>query len=52
MIEKTKEEAAARAVAAGADPAQVQIVELSEIPLSYLPELAVRLQVKAAGPLA
>ncbi|MCT9932522.1 hydantoinase/oxoprolinase family protein [Planotetraspora sp. A-T 1434] len=52
LIEKAKEEAAARAVAAGADPASVQIVELSEIPLSYLPEPAVRLHVKAAGPLA
>jgi N-methylhydantoinase A/oxoprolinase/acetone carboxylase beta subunit len=52
LIEKAKEEAAARAVAAGADPASVQIVELSEIPLSYLPEPAVRLQVKAAGPLS
>ncbi|WP_433497846.1 hydantoinase/oxoprolinase N-terminal domain-containing protein [Sphaerimonospora sp. CA-214678] len=52
LIEKAKEEAAARAVAAGADPALVQIVELSEIPLSYLSEPAVRLQVKAAGPLA
>ncbi|GAA0413843.1 hydantoinase/oxoprolinase family protein [Microbispora corallina] len=52
LIEKAKEEAAARAVAAGADPASVEIVELSEIPLSYLPEPAVRLHVKAAGPLA
>ncbi|MEV4297880.1 hydantoinase/oxoprolinase family protein [Microbispora rosea] len=52
LIDNAKEEAAARAVAAGADPATVQIVELSEIPLSYLPEPAVRLHVKAAGPLA
>src|SRR5690606_21165094 len=51
-LESAKEEAAARAVAAGADPASVRIVELSEIPLSYLPEPAVRLHVKAAGPLA
>ncbi|RGA06291.1 hydantoinase/oxoprolinase family protein [Microbispora triticiradicis] len=52
LIDNAKEEAAARAVAAGADPESVQIVELSEIPLSYLPEPAVRLHVKAAGPLA
>ncbi|MBP2707584.1 hydantoinase/oxoprolinase family protein [Microbispora sp. RL4-1S] len=52
LIDKARQEAAARAVAAGADPASVQIVELSEIPLSYLPEPAVRLHVKAAGPLA
>ncbi|MEU8245920.1 hydantoinase/oxoprolinase family protein [Nonomuraea sp. NPDC048916] len=51
-IERVKEEAAARAVAAGADPAQVEIVDLLEVPLSYLSEPAVRVHVKAAGPLA
>ncbi|NUR87256.1 MAG: hydantoinase/oxoprolinase family protein [Nonomuraea sp.] len=51
-IERAKEEAAARAVAAGADPARVEIVDLLEVPLSYLSEPAVRVHVKAAGPLA
>ncbi|MEU0570566.1 hydantoinase/oxoprolinase family protein [Nonomuraea sp. NPDC005983] len=51
-IERVKEEAAARAVAAGADPAKVEIVDLLEVPLSYLSEPAVRVHVKAAGPLA
>ncbi|MDF2706040.1 MAG: hydantoinase subunit beta [Nonomuraea muscovyensis] len=51
-IERAKEEAAARAVAAGADAAQVEIVDLAEVPLSYLSEPAVRVHVKAAGPLA
>jgi N-methylhydantoinase A/oxoprolinase/acetone carboxylase beta subunit len=51
-IERAKEEAAARAVAAGADPALVEIVDLVEVPLSYLSEPAVRVHVKAAGPLA
>ncbi|MEV4220667.1 hydantoinase/oxoprolinase family protein [Nonomuraea sp. NPDC049725] len=51
-IERVKEEAAARAVAAGADPAGVEIVDLLEVPLSYLAEPAVRVHVKAAGPLA
>ncbi|MFC4122718.1 hydantoinase/oxoprolinase N-terminal domain-containing protein [Nonomuraea zeae] len=51
-IERVKEEAAARAVAAGADPAGVEIVDLLEVPLSYLSEPAVRVHVKAAGPLA
>ncbi|WP_336206306.1 hydantoinase/oxoprolinase family protein [Nonomuraea sp. LPB2021202275-12-8] len=51
-IERVKEEAAARAVAAGADPSGVQIVDLLEVPLSYLSEPAVRVHVKAAGPLA
>jgi N-methylhydantoinase A/oxoprolinase/acetone carboxylase beta subunit len=50
-ISRAREEAAARAVAAGADPARVEIVEIAEVPLSYLPEPAVRLHVKAAGPL-
>ncbi|MEU7856440.1 hydantoinase/oxoprolinase family protein [Nonomuraea sp. NPDC049141] len=51
-IERAKEEAAARAVAAGADPAGVEIVDLLEVPLSYLSEPAVRVHVKAAGPLS
>ncbi|MEU8149226.1 hydantoinase/oxoprolinase family protein [Nonomuraea sp. NPDC048901] len=51
-IERVKEEAAARAVAAGADPARVEIVDLLEVPLSYLSEPAVRVHVKAAGPLS
>ncbi|KAB8193812.1 hydantoinase/oxoprolinase family protein [Nonomuraea phyllanthi] len=51
-IERAKEEAAARAVAAGADPSGVEIVDLIEVPLSYLSEPAVRIHVKAAGPLA
>ncbi|MEU7001241.1 hydantoinase/oxoprolinase family protein [Nonomuraea sp. NPDC046570] len=50
-MEKAKEEAAARAVAAGADPAGVEIVDVYEVPLSYLSEPAVRVHVKAAGPL-
>ncbi|MEV4565514.1 hydantoinase/oxoprolinase family protein [Nonomuraea sp. NPDC049419] len=51
-IESAKEEARARAVAAGADPSTVEIVDLLEVPLSYLSEPAVRVHVKAAGPLA
>ncbi|PRX58750.1 N-methylhydantoinase A/oxoprolinase/acetone carboxylase beta subunit [Nonomuraea fuscirosea] len=51
-IESVKKEARARAVAAGADPSGVEIVDLLEVPLSYLSEPAVRVHVKAAGPLA
>ena len=36
---------------AGADPATIQIVEVDEIPLAYLPSNAVRLRVKAVGDL-
>src|SRR5690606_23550281 len=39
------------AVRAGADPKQVRITSVVEVPLSYLPGKACRVQVKAAGPL-
>jgi N-methylhydantoinase A/oxoprolinase/acetone carboxylase beta subunit len=45
-------EAREHAVAAGADPATVEIVELEEIPLAYLTTPAVRIRAKAAGALA
>nr|WP_276582134.1 hydantoinase/oxoprolinase family protein [Cellulomonas sp. RIT-PI-Y] len=50
-LEEAKSMACRRAIQAGADPEQVEIVELTEVPLSYLPEPAARVQVKAAGPL-
>jgi len=50
-IEEASEEARGRAVAAGASPDRVEIVELEEIPLAYLTNPAVRIRAKAAGPL-
>jgi N-methylhydantoinase A/oxoprolinase/acetone carboxylase beta subunit len=47
-----RDEAIAKAVAAGADPATVQVVEVEEVPLTYLPSNAVRVRVKAVGDLA
>jgi len=47
-----KEEAARRAVEAGADPGTVQIVEVEDVPLTYLPSNATRVRVKAVGELA
>jgi N-methylhydantoinase A/oxoprolinase/acetone carboxylase beta subunit len=44
-------EARESAVAAGADPGTVQIVEIEEIPLAYLTTPAVRIRAKAAGEL-
>ena len=44
--------AVARAVAAGADPASVEVVEIDEVPLTYLPSNATRVRVKAVGNLA
>ncbi len=40
-----------RAKAAGADPDTVEILDLEEIPLAYLPGNAVRIKVKAVGSL-
>ena len=50
-IEEASSEARERAVRAGADPDHVQIVEIDEVPLAYLTNPAVRIRVKAAGPL-
>jgi N-methylhydantoinase A/oxoprolinase/acetone carboxylase beta subunit len=50
-LDEASAEARDRAVAAGADPATVQIVELEEIPLAYLTSPAVRIRAKAAGAL-
>ncbi|HLB48269.1 MAG TPA: hypothetical protein VJL59_14790, partial [Anaerolineales bacterium] len=46
-----KQEAADRAIAAGADPATIHIVDVEDIPLAYLPSSATRVRVKAVGEL-
>jgi N-methylhydantoinase A/oxoprolinase/acetone carboxylase beta subunit len=51
ILEEAQDEAREHAVAAGADPDTVQIVELEEIPLSYLTSPAIRIRAKAAGAL-
>ncbi|ODU06826.1 MAG: hydantoinase subunit beta [Pseudonocardia sp. SCN 72-86] len=50
-ISEASDIAASRAIQAGADPSRVDIVEITETPVGYLPEPATRLQVRAAGPL-
>ncbi|MFQ5948958.1 MAG: hydantoinase/oxoprolinase N-terminal domain-containing protein [Acidimicrobiia bacterium] len=50
-MEQAKAEAMERTVAAGADPDGVQIVDVEEVPLAYLPSNAVRIRVKAVGDL-
>lgn len=50
-LAEARELAIAEAVRAGADPEQVRITSLSEIPLSYVPGNSNRVLVKAAGPL-
>ncbi|MFH5801904.1 hydantoinase/oxoprolinase N-terminal domain-containing protein [Haladaptatus sp. CMAA 1911] len=51
-IEDAKTEAASNAIEAGADEETIDIVDIEEVPLSYLPGNAVRIKVKAAGELA
>src|SRR5689334_9714272 len=50
-LDEACEEARERAVAAGADPRTVDIVEREEIPLTYLTNPAVRVRAKAVGAL-
>ena len=51
-VDDAKAEATSKAVAAGADPATVQIVDVEDVPLAYLPGNATRIRVKAVGDLA
>ena len=51
-VADAKAEATAKAVAAGADEATVQIVDVEDVPLAYLPGNATRIRVKAVGDLA
>jgi N-methylhydantoinase A/oxoprolinase/acetone carboxylase beta subunit len=51
VLDEAGDEARERAVAAGADPGTVQIIEVEEIPLAYLTSPAVRIRIKAAGTL-
>ena len=44
--------AVSRAVAAGADPATIEVVDIDEVPLTYVPSSATRVRVKAVGNLA
>ncbi|HLH70084.1 MAG TPA: hydantoinase/oxoprolinase family protein [Candidatus Dormibacteraeota bacterium] len=50
-LEVAQREAVDRAIAAGAEPGSVQVVEVEEVPLAYLPSNAVRIRVKAVGDL-
>ncbi len=51
-LDQARTEAIADAISAGAAPGTVQIVDIEELPLQYLPGGAVRLHVKAVGDLA
>jgi len=51
VVDEARQEAVDRAVAAGADPAQVRIVDFDEVPIPYLPGNATRIRCKAVGDL-
>ena len=50
-MRQAKQMATDKAVQAGADPERVQVVDIDEVFLAYLPSNAARIRVKAAGPL-
>jgi N-methylhydantoinase A/oxoprolinase/acetone carboxylase beta subunit len=50
-LDQAKQEAVDKVLAAGAVPGSVQIVEVEEVPLAYLPSSAIRMHVKAVGDL-
>ncbi len=50
-LERARAEATEKAVAAGASPGTVHIVDVEEVPLAYLPSNATRIHVKAVGEL-
>lgn len=51
-LDEARERAIDLAIAAGADPSKVEIVDVREIPLAYLLNPSVRVRVRAAGPIA
>jgi len=51
VLDAAKQEAVDRAIAAGAKPGSVRVVEVDEVPLAYLPGNATRIRVKAVGDL-
>lgn len=48
-LAEAREEAMAVAVQAGADPEQVRVTSVTEVPMTYIPGGGCRVQVKAAG---
>jgi N-methylhydantoinase A/oxoprolinase/acetone carboxylase beta subunit len=51
MLDAARDEAVERAIAAGARPGTVEIIEIDEIPITYLPGDASRIRVRAVGEL-
>lgn len=51
-LDSARQEAEGKAVSAGADPGTLEVVELEEVPLTYLPSNATRIRIKVVGDLA
>lgn len=51
VLDAARQEAVDRAVAAGACPSSVEIVDIEEVPVAYLPGGATRVRVRAVGDL-
>jgi N-methylhydantoinase A/oxoprolinase/acetone carboxylase beta subunit len=51
VLEEAEARAAERAIAAGADADSVEIIDVEEIPIGYLTDTALRVRVRAVGPL-
>lgn len=51
-LEDAKAEATTNAIDAGADESTIEVIDIEEVPLSYLPGNATRIKVKTAGDLA
>lgn len=50
-VSVARQEATDRAISAGADPVTIEIVDIEDIPLAYLPGNATRIRAKAVGEL-
>jgi N-methylhydantoinase A/oxoprolinase/acetone carboxylase beta subunit len=51
LLEQATARATERAIAAGADPKYVEVIEIEEVPIGYLTDTALRVRVKVVGPL-
>jgi N-methylhydantoinase A/oxoprolinase/acetone carboxylase beta subunit len=51
VLEEAKQEAVDKAISAGARPGTVEIFDVDEVPIAYLPGNATRIRVKAVGEL-
>ena len=51
LLDEARRDASARAIAAGADPASLEVVDEEDVPLAYLPGNATRVRLKVVGTL-